>query len=88
MRSTAETGGILSRDREAEWNGTAASGSSNTGSTSSTGSTGNTSSTTSASTTDIGEAKPRALPQSRRHLRERHQLHLCQEGLGRWALGL
>lgn len=29
----AETGDILSRDREAEWNGTAASGSSNTGST-------------------------------------------------------
>ena len=39
----AETGDILSRDREAEWNGTAASGSSNTGST--------------GSTTDIGEAK-------------------------------
>ena len=51
----AETGGILSRDREAEWNGTAASGSSNTGS------TGNTSSTTSASTTDIGEAKARSV---------------------------
>lgn len=57
----AETGGILSRDREAEWNGTAASGSSNTGSTSSTGSTGNTSSTTSASTTDIGEAKAKSV---------------------------
>lgn len=51
----AETGDILSRDREAEWNGTAASGSSNTGS------TGNTSSTTSASTTDIGEAKARSV---------------------------
>ena len=68
----AETGDILSRDREAEWNGTAASGSSNTGSTSSTGSTGNTSSTgtasasstsstASASTTDIGEAKARSV---------------------------
>lgn len=45
----AETGGILSRDREAEWNGTAASGSSSTGS------------TTSASTTDIGEAKARSV---------------------------
>ena len=51
----AETGDILSRDREAEWNGTAASGSSNTGSTSSTGSTA------SASTTDIGEAKARSV---------------------------
>ncbi len=51
----AETGGILSRDREAEWNGTAASGSSNTGSTSSTGSTA------SASTTDIGEAKAKSV---------------------------
>ncbi|MBS5633104.1 MAG: PepSY domain-containing protein [Clostridiales bacterium] len=48
----AETGGILSRDREAEWNGTAASGSSNTGSTGS---------TASASTTDIGEAKARSV---------------------------
>ena len=48
----AETGDILSRDREAEWNGTAASGSSNTGSTSS---------TASASTTDIGEAKARSV---------------------------
>ena len=57
----AETGDILSRDREAEWNGTTASGSSNTGSTSSTGSTGNTSSTTSASTTDIGEAKAKSV---------------------------
>ena len=62
----AETGGILSRDREAEWNGTAASGSSNTGSTSSTGSTGtasasSTSSTASASTTDIGEAKAKSV---------------------------
>ena len=62
----AETGDILSRDREAEWNGTAASGSSNTGSTSSTGSTGtasasSTSSTASASTTDIGEAKARSV---------------------------
>ena len=45
----AETGDILSRDREAEWNGTAASGSSNT------------SSTASASTTDIGEAKARSV---------------------------
>lgn len=45
----AETGGILSRDREAEWNGTAASGSSNTGS------------TASASTADIGEAKARSV---------------------------
>ena len=45
----AETGGILSRDREAEWNGTAASGSSNTGS------------TASASTTDIGEAKAKSV---------------------------
>ena len=45
----AETGDILSRDREAEWNGTAASGSSNTGS------------TASASTTDIGEAKARSV---------------------------
>ena len=43
----AETGDILSRDREAEWNGTAASGSSNTGST--------------GSTTDIGEAKARSV---------------------------
>ena len=51
----AETGDILSRDREAEWNGTAASGSSNTGSTGSTGSTA------SASTTDIGEAKARSV---------------------------
>ena len=51
----AETGDILSRDREAEWNGTAASGSSNTGSTSSTGSTA------SASTTDIGEAKAKSV---------------------------
>ena len=62
----AETGDILSRDREAEWNGTAASGSSNTGSTSSTGSTGtasasSTSSTASASTTDIGEAKAKSV---------------------------
>ena len=57
----AETGDILSRDREAEWNGTAASGSSNTGSTSSTGSTGSTGSTASASTTDIGEAKARSV---------------------------
>ena len=48
----AETGGILSRDREAEWNGTAASGSSNTGSTGS---------TASASTTDIGEAKAKSV---------------------------
>ena len=48
----AETGDILSRDREAEWNGTAASGSSNTGSTGS---------TASASTTDIGEAKARSV---------------------------
>ena len=54
----AETGDILSRDREAEWNGTAASGSSNTGSISSTGSTG---STASASTTDIGEAKAKSV---------------------------
>ena len=45
----AETGDILSRDREAEWNGTAASGSSSTGS------------TASASTTDIGEAKARSV---------------------------
>ena len=45
----AETGDILSRDREAEWNGTAASGSSNTGS------------TASASTTDIGEAKAKSV---------------------------
>ena len=45
----AETGDILSRDREAEWNGTAASGSSNTGS------------TASASTADIGEAKARSV---------------------------
>ena len=51
----AETGDILSRDREAEWNGTAASGSSNTGSTGSTGSTA------SASTTDIGEAKAKSV---------------------------
>lgn len=43
----AETGDILSRDREAEWNGTAASGSSNTGST--------------GSTTDIGEAKAKSV---------------------------
>ena len=60
----AETGDILSRDREAEWNGTAASGSSNTGSTSSTGSTASassTSSTASASTTDIGEAKAKSV---------------------------
>ena len=42
----AETGDILSRDREAEWNGTAAS---------------STSSTASASTTDIGEAKARSV---------------------------
>lgn len=49
----AETGDILSRDREAEWNGTAASGSSNTGSTGSTGST--------SSTADIGEAKARSV---------------------------
>lgn len=48
----AETGDILSRDREAEWNGTAASGSSSTGSTGS---------TASASTTDIGEAKARSV---------------------------
>ena len=48
----AETGDILSRDREAEWNGTAASGSSNTGSTGS---------TASASTTDIGEAKAKSV---------------------------
>ena len=48
----AETGDILSRDREAEWNGTAASGSSSTGSTSS---------TASASTTDIGEAKAKSV---------------------------
>ncbi len=45
----AETGDILSRDREAEWNGTAASGSSNTGS------------TASASTADIGEAKAKSV---------------------------
>ena len=45
----AETDDILSRDREAEWNGTAASGSSNTGS------------TASASTADIGEAKARSV---------------------------
>ena len=45
----AETGDILSRDREAEWNGTTASGSSSTGS------------TASASTTDIGEAKARSV---------------------------
>ena len=45
----AETGDILSRDREAEWNGTAASGSSSTGS------------TASASTADIGEAKARSV---------------------------
>ena len=45
----AETGDILSRDREAEWNGTAASGSSST------------SSTASASTTDIGEAKAKSV---------------------------
>ncbi len=51
----AETGDILSRDREAEWNGTAASGSSNTVSTGSTGSTA------SASTTDIGEAKAKSV---------------------------
>ena len=51
----AETGDILSRDREAEWNG---SGSSNTGSTGSTSSTG---STASASTTDIGEAKAKSV---------------------------
>ncbi len=59
----AETGDILSRDREAEWNGTAASGSSNTGSTGSTGtaSASSTSSTASASTTDIGEAKARSV---------------------------
>lgn len=43
----AETGDILSRDREAEWNGTAASGSSSTGST--------------GSTADIGEAKARSV---------------------------
>ena len=43
----AETGDILSRDREAEWNGTTASGSSSTGSTS--------------STADIGEAKARSV---------------------------
>ena len=73
----AETGDILSRDREAEWNGTAASGSSNTGS------------TASASTTDIGEAKAKSVALSHAGIsRERHQLHLCQEGLGRWALGL
>ena len=42
----AETGDILSRDREAEWNGTAAS---------------STSSTASASTTDIGEAKAKSV---------------------------
>ena len=59
----AETGDILSRDREAEWNGTAASGSSNTGSTSSTGtaSASSTSSTASASTADIGEAKAKSV---------------------------
>lgn len=45
----AETGDILSRDREAEWNGTTASGSSSTGS------------TASASTTDIGEAKAKSV---------------------------
>lgn len=45
----AETGDILSRDREAEWNGTAASGSSSTGS------------TASASTADIGEAKAKSV---------------------------
>ena len=45
----AETGDILSRDREAEWNGTAASGSSHTGS------------TASASTADIGEAKAKSV---------------------------
>ena len=48
----AETGDILSRDREAEWNGTAASGSSSTGSTGS---------TASARTTDIGEAKAKCV---------------------------
>ena len=57
----AETGNILSRDREAEWNGSTASASSNTSSTSSTGSTGSTGSTASASTTDIGEAKARSV---------------------------
>lgn len=57
----AETGDILSRDREAEWNGTAASGSSSTGSTSSTASASSTSSTASASTTDIGEAKAKSV---------------------------
>ena len=59
----AETGDILSRDREAEWNGTAASGSSSTGSTGSTGtaSASSTSSTASASTTDIGEAKAKSV---------------------------
>ena len=45
----AETGHILRRDREAEWNGTTASGSSSTGSTAST------------STTDIGEAKAKSV---------------------------
>ena len=43
----AETGDILSRDREAEWNGTASASS--------------TSSTASASTTDIGEAKAKSV---------------------------
>ena len=57
----AETGDILSRDREAEWNGTAASGSSNTGSTSS---------TASASTTDIGEAKAKSVALSHADISE------------------
>ena len=59
----AETDDILSRDREAEWNGTAASGSSSTGSTGSTGtaSASSTSSTASASTADIGEAKAKSV---------------------------
>ena len=59
----AETGDILSRDREAEWNGTAASGSSSTSSTGSTGtaSASSTSSSASASTTDIGEAKAKSV---------------------------
>ena len=70
----AETGGILSRDREAEWNGTAASGSSNTGST--------------GSTTDIGEAKAKSVALSHAGISESSTSYIYAKkdwGDGRWV---
>ena len=72
----AETGDILSRDREAEWNGTTASGSSSTGS------------TASASTTDIGEAKARSVALSHAGISESSTSYIYAKkdwDEGRWV---